>query len=388
MQYPIRRTLSVLIVTAATAFSVVHVLADDTSPNLSRVLQAQQSLAAAQPLDADVQNDLGNLLVLAGQLADAERAYQRAIDQRSGFVSAHFNLGLLLQQQGRPSDARTAFESVLDFDPAHAWARYQLGVVHDGRGDRRAAIQQYAHAFALDHRLAFAKHNPHVIDNQLLTQALLEARKFKAPLSAQAPRQYGDPERIADLLLDDGERVAAATPPMADSDTGEAQAVARDTEAMDSEDDEDDSDEFFDDEGTGADDDGAGRVLSAEDLDAGSRVGQAGTDHSSRSDARNRRGPGSVLERYRRTSRTPTGAGGENSGRSGGATLPSGATRGRTAAGRNGTVSAEGRSAAAGVGGARTRFTPSVRSSGSLDLQLRPISPNTDPVGSAAVATR
>ena len=152
----VQRTLGILVLTSAAAFSVVHVVASEDSPNLFRALQAQQALATANPSDANVNNDLGNLLVLASRFDEAEAAYQRAIELRSDFVSARFNLGLLLQQQGRAQEAHEAYETINEIDPEHAWSRYQLGVLLEERGDKRAAIEQYARALALDHRLAFA----------------------------------------------------------------------------------------------------------------------------------------------------------------------------------------------------------------------------------------
>lgn len=388
MQHPVRRTLGVLAITAAATFSVVHVLASDASPNLARALEAQQSLALANPSDADVHNDLGNLLALAGHLSDAEGAYQRAIDLRSDLVSPRFNMGLLMQQQGRTGDARNAFEAVLGIDPSHAWARYQLGVVHDERGDERSAIEQYARAFALDHRLAFAKHNPQVIDNQLLTQSLLRAREFSPPTVSQAPRQYGDPERIADLMLDDQADQGAAEAEIETEGVERMEGAAREAQSSGRDAAIDEEDDFFDDDPGPSDiDQAAGRTLSAEDLDAGSRVGQAGSNPAARSDARTRRGPGSVLERYRRNSSTPS-AGSAGRDNSGTATLPSSATRGRSAAGRDGSVSAERRSTVGGGAAGRTRFNPSVRSSGSLELELRPVTPGAEPAAVAAVITR
>ena len=217
----------------------------------------------------------------------------------------------------------------------------------------------------------------------MLTQALLRAREFSPPASAQAPRQYGDPERIAELMLEDEPT----------SDTMAPEAMASERTASDEEEPvraveraPGTGDTFFDEEDDAAFDEGEGegRVLSAEDLDSGSRIGQAGSGASTRSDARTRRGPGSVLERYRRNSDTAT------SGRTR-TTRPSTGTEGRTAAGRGGTVPAGRRSAVGGLSaaGRPTRFNPSVRSSGNLDLELRPpAAPVTDPAAATAVITR
>ena len=44
-------------------------------PNPAKALEAQRKLAAEKPQDPAVFNDLGNLLVMANQNAEAEEAY-------------------------------------------------------------------------------------------------------------------------------------------------------------------------------------------------------------------------------------------------------------------------------------------------------------------------
>jgi hypothetical protein len=174
-------------------------------PNLAKALEAQRALVAQKPDDAGVQVDLGNLLLLAGQEAEAADAYRRATDLDPESVAAHFNLGLLLQQRGEVRAAWQAFRRVLRIDPDHAWAHYQIGVLADGQGADALAIRSYARAFALDPRLRFSDVNPHVIDNRLLTEAMLYAYRHELP-PAQPPVIYEEPRRIASILLPGLER--------------------------------------------------------------------------------------------------------------------------------------------------------------------------------------
>jgi hypothetical protein len=171
------------------------------APNLERTLEAQKRLISERPLYAEGHNDLGNLLVLAGLFEEAEFAYGRAQELDPANTAAGFNLGLLFQQSGRSKEALRAFKAVMGIDPGHAWATYQAGaVLHEG-GKRKEALEHYARAFALDSSLTFAKTNPHYIDNDLATEALLMSEKYTTETSTRMPRLYGEPGRIVDLML-------------------------------------------------------------------------------------------------------------------------------------------------------------------------------------------
>jgi Tfp pilus assembly protein PilF len=171
-----------------------------TPPNLAKTIEAQQRLAAERPQDAGVFNDLGNLLALANRPDEAEAAYRRAVELDPQRASALFNLGLLLVQKGGHKEAFDLFSRVVEREPKNAWAHYELGAVHERFGRRDKAIQEYAQAFALDPQLALPDVNPHVIDSELTTEAMLRAYRggYGAP---RAPKIYDDPNRIAAMLV-------------------------------------------------------------------------------------------------------------------------------------------------------------------------------------------
>jgi hypothetical protein len=175
------------------------VLAAATPPNLSKTLETQRRLAAERPQDPAVFNDLGNLLLLARRPAEAEEAYRRAVELDPERVSALFNLGLLEQQKGELREAHDLYERVVEKEPRHAWAHYQLGAIYESWDRESQAIKEYAKAFALDPQLAFPDVNPHVIDNKLVTEAMLKAYRAEGQ-APQAPAVYEEPQRIATLL--------------------------------------------------------------------------------------------------------------------------------------------------------------------------------------------
>ncbi len=205
--------LSIIAMTAAAAA---------VPPNLQAALEKQQRLAAERPRDAAVFNDLGNLLVMAGQPSEAEAAYRKAVEIDPHRLSALYNLGLLLLQGGKTGEARQLFEKVLEIEPRHAWAHYQIGALQERKGNRSRAIREYAQAFRLDPQLAFREVNPQIVENGLVTESLLLAYRRQSSASA-APPIYDERSRIRELLVqqpgqpgkDAAAEAAAAAPPAA-----------------------------------------------------------------------------------------------------------------------------------------------------------------------------
>lgn len=181
-----------------------------TRDRLVAAIEAQEAIVASQPSDASAHNDLGNLLVLAGDVSAAEAAYRRAIELDESSIASRFNLALLLQslpEMSRKEESARLLNEVIVAEPTHAWAHYQLGRVYESLHRDDAAIEQYSRAFTLDPDLAFPDVNPHIISNRHATEALLLAHRSNG-LNEAVPRTYGDPGRITTLLLP-----ALPTPP-------------------------------------------------------------------------------------------------------------------------------------------------------------------------------
>lgn len=155
---------------------------------------------AEHPRDADLLNDLGNLLALAGNFTEAEDVYRRALEIDPDDVTSLYNLALVLGEQGQFRAARKTCQSIIELDPRHAWAHYQLGTLYAEQNNRRKAVHHYEKAFSIDRSLASPKVNPHMVENKLATQALLQLYVNESP-STQAPRIYEEPGNVADLLL-------------------------------------------------------------------------------------------------------------------------------------------------------------------------------------------
>ena len=175
------------VVLAATALATIAA----APPNLHRAIETQRHLAAERPQDPGVWNDLGNLLLVAGQIAEAEAAYQRAVQLDPKKVSALFNLGLLDQQRGDEEEAMRLYKRAVEADPRHAWTHYQIGTIYEKRGNKQKAIREYGEAFSLDPQLGFPEVNPEVVESNLTTEAMLHAYKHGISSGTGASRQYG-----------------------------------------------------------------------------------------------------------------------------------------------------------------------------------------------------
>lgn len=176
---------------------------------LDRAIAEQERLASEQPGKASVHNDLGNLLVLAGRLSEAETAYQRALELEPNAAGTHFNLGLLYASLGKRRAALREFRRTLELDPGNAWAHYEKGKIYLAWGLKRLAERAFANAFRLDPRLADSRYNPHVLENPVATRALLRSHRLPGQ-DIQAPMAYEDGGRIARLLLTRSPRPSAS----------------------------------------------------------------------------------------------------------------------------------------------------------------------------------
>lgn len=209
---PVRITLTSILLGL---FAMTAAMASSPPENVRLAIDQQRSLIAATPYQANAHNDLGNLLLLAGDVDAAEAEYREATKLDDRLVSAHFNLGLLLAQRGQLVEATEEFQRVVERDDEHAWAYFQLGRLHELAGRDRKALASYTQSFRLDPALSFADVNPQIIDSKLTTRALLGLDSGQTS-AHEAPRVYEDPYRIATLLL----------PSLPIEDTAKSQEVA------------------------------------------------------------------------------------------------------------------------------------------------------------------
>jgi tetratricopeptide (TPR) repeat protein len=263
--------VSFLLVVLLAAVALSSNLSGSTAPkNLGRAIEAQRALVAERPGDSAVQNDLGSLLVLAEDLEGAGEAYRAAIGLDGTNAAAHFNLGLLLQRLGERRTALKEFKRTIDLEPRNAWAHYQAGTIYDHWGVDSLARRAYARALAIDPALANPEVNPHFIDNELATSAMLYSyHHYRDELLPE--KRFEEPARIAGVLIDrphaDADAVAnhGAAAPTGGGFVRSTGTAGGSVEAIGEEKVEpSDGDE------------GASRVLSSKDLDPGRNTNQVG----------------------------------------------------------------------------------------------------------------
>jgi tetratricopeptide (TPR) repeat protein len=94
--------------------------------------------------------DQGIILHDKGKLANAERAYKKAIKINPNFVEAHSNLGSVLLDQGRLKEASNAYLKALKLAPNHPMLLNNVGNVLQLQGENEKALSWFDKAIKQD----------------------------------------------------------------------------------------------------------------------------------------------------------------------------------------------------------------------------------------------
>ena len=109
--------------------------------NRARALQAT---ADANPSDAAVRIELGNLYFDAERYADAIRWYEAAITIDPKNVNASTDLGVAFYYTNQPDRALAQFDHSLSIDPTHAKTLLNMGIVRAfGKQDLAGAVEAW-----------------------------------------------------------------------------------------------------------------------------------------------------------------------------------------------------------------------------------------------------
>jgi protein O-GlcNAc transferase len=179
---------------------------------------------ALAPDDADVLNNLGCVLLEAGDPAGAMVRHYRALQASPDSPEAHFNLGNALRDYGRPEEALASYERALTLQPRFPAALVNCGNVLRGCQRHAEAIELYKLAIECAPELADAWNN--------LGTALTEQGHREAAVIAYEEALRLAPEsaiahyNLANLCKDDGEneRLAALLERAIELDPGLAEA--------------------------------------------------------------------------------------------------------------------------------------------------------------------
>lgn len=97
-------------------------------------LQALQQTAKLLPRDAEVHNNLGDILAKRDRLEDAERNFRKAIQIKPKYADAYYNLGHVLFRQDRFAEAADCFKKAIHSNPNLAEAYSNLGATRKMQG--------------------------------------------------------------------------------------------------------------------------------------------------------------------------------------------------------------------------------------------------------------
>lgn len=157
----------------------------------------------AQPDDANLRNDFGNLLAQRRFVEDARMQYEKAIELDDAHFLAPYNLGLLWESEGKFSKAVSAYRTSISRKPGFPASHFRLGRLYEQRGWDGLAVKEYAKAFRLDPQMRDPRHNPLVIDTRLLERAsLVNYPRDIAVAAMNEDQAYADKDRFRDVPVD------------------------------------------------------------------------------------------------------------------------------------------------------------------------------------------
>jgi tetratricopeptide repeat protein len=142
------------------------------NPLDDQILSMEQKVDA-NPEDATLRNDFGNLLALRHFPKEAAEQYEMAAKlDKTNFI-ADYNLGILRETEGKTSDAISAYKKSIARKPGFPQSRFRLGRLYEQNGNLDAAVEQYAKALRIDPSMRNPRRNPLVIDSQLMYRVTL-----------------------------------------------------------------------------------------------------------------------------------------------------------------------------------------------------------------------
>jgi Tfp pilus assembly protein PilF len=104
---------------------------------------------ALNPRDSQAHNNLGAALNMLRRPQEAEEHFAQAIANDSAYAAPQFNLGVLRLDRGDLAGAQRLFERTLELDPRHTGAMINLGALFADRNDLPAAQRYFERALAI-----------------------------------------------------------------------------------------------------------------------------------------------------------------------------------------------------------------------------------------------
>jgi len=145
---------------------------------------------------------LGNALTRLGRLAEAQEAYQKALEINPNHTPTLSNLGVVHYQLGQLSQAQEVFSKVLQITPQDAETHYLLAATYIQRQNLEAAEQSLRRALEINPDLPEARFGMGILRREQgrFAEAITEFEAFLAGSPAQDPRARSEAEAILQQL--------------------------------------------------------------------------------------------------------------------------------------------------------------------------------------------
>lgn len=132
----------------------------------------------ADPKNADLLNQVGNIYRMTHQFQLAASYYQKSLDANPANVGPRTDLASCLYYQGDVDGAIAQLEKSLTYDPGHAGTLLNLGLIRwKGKGDTDGAIAAWNQLL---------KSNPGFKDKEVVEKLIAEAKSHNNKKPAQA----------------------------------------------------------------------------------------------------------------------------------------------------------------------------------------------------------
>jgi tetratricopeptide (TPR) repeat protein len=163
----------------------------------------QEKRIAENPDNADLHNDMGNLLAARRFPHEARDQYEMAMKLDKHHFLAAYNLGMLYETQGEIGKAISAYEKSINSNRGFPPSRFRLGRLYEIQGSDQKAIEQYARALQIDPDMRDIKRNPLVVETRLLGLASLQNYQGDLARAAMASAAgYANTSLIKKLPVD------------------------------------------------------------------------------------------------------------------------------------------------------------------------------------------
>ena len=132
-------------------------LSYEKTGKILKSLDANQKAKEINPLDAEIHNNLGNILKKLEKFDEAQNSYRQAILLKQNYTEVYYNLGNLLKELSRFDEAEKNYNQAIKFRPNFAVAFNNLGILLKELSRFDESIVNFKESLKIDPELATAK---------------------------------------------------------------------------------------------------------------------------------------------------------------------------------------------------------------------------------------